>query len=96
MLQSGSSLARSTPTIIRRTTISFRVSVPVLSVQMKVVDPSVSTAWSRRTIALRLAMRRTPSDSETVTIAGRPSGIAATASEIATSRSVVSRLRTLS
>ena len=35
-------------------------------------------------MALRSAMRRTPSESATVTMAGRPSGMAATASEIAT------------
>ena len=58
-----------------------RVSVPVLSVQMTVAEPSVSTAASLRTIALRLAMRCMPSDSTTVVTAGSPSGTAATASE---------------
>jgi hypothetical protein len=36
----------------------FSVSVPVLSVQMKVVEPSVSTASSRRTSAPRRAIAR--------------------------------------
>ena len=39
------------------TVISFSVSVPVLSVQMTVVSPSVSTDESRRTSAFRFAMR---------------------------------------
>ena len=39
------------------TAISLRVSVPVLSVQMKVVEPSVSTASRRRTRACRSAIR---------------------------------------
>ena len=37
----------------RRSTISLRVSVPVLSVQITVVEPSVSTAGSSRTTARR-------------------------------------------
>ena len=59
--------------------ISFLVSVPVLSEQITVTAPSVSTAGSRRMIALRRAMRRTPIASATVMIAGSASGIAATA-----------------
>ena len=55
------------------------VRVPVLSVQMTVVEPSVSTAASFRSSACRRAMRITPSDSATVTTAGKPSGTAATA-----------------
>ena len=61
------------------TVISFWVSVPVLSVQMTVVLPSVSTAGSRRTTARRRAMRPTPIAKVMVTAAGRPSGIAPTA-----------------
>ena len=53
--------------------------MPVLSEQMTVTAPSVSTAGRRRTIALRRAMRRTPIASATVMIAGSASGIAATA-----------------
>jgi hypothetical protein len=63
----------------------FCVSVPVLSVQMTVVDPSVSTAGSRRVTARRCAIRCTPTARAMVTIAGSPSGIAATASETAAS-----------
>ena len=54
--------------------------MPVLSEQMTVVDPSVSTEASRFMIALRLASRPTPIARVTVTTAGRPSGMAATAS----------------
>ncbi len=61
------------------TVISLRVSVPVLSEQMTVTEPSVSTAGRRRMMALRRAMRCTPMASAMVMIAGRPSGIAATA-----------------
>ena len=56
------------------------MSVPVLSVQMTMVLPSVSTAGSLRMMARRFAMRFTPIASVTVTAAGSPSGIAATAS----------------
>ena len=45
-----------------RTVISFFVSVPVLSDAITLAEPSVSTAARCRTIALRLAMRCTPSD----------------------------------
>ena len=41
----------------RLTVISFSVSVPVLSVQITVVSPSVSTDESRRTSAFRRAIR---------------------------------------
>ena len=46
---------------------------------MTLVEPSVSTAASLRTSALRRDMRSTPTASATVTTAGRPSGTAATA-----------------
>ena len=59
----------------------FWVSVPVLSEQMTDALPSVSTAGSRRMIAPRPTMRLTPSESTMVTMAGRPSGIAETASD---------------
>ncbi len=65
---------------ISRAVILFSVSVPVLSEQIAEVEPSVSTAGSRFTIALRWAISRVPSDSSVVTTAGRPVGIAATAS----------------
>ena len=64
----------------RRTVISFRVSVPVLSEQIVEVLPSVSTTGRRRTSAWRLTMRRTPIASEIVTTAGSASGTTATAS----------------
>ena len=54
---------------------------------MTVAAPSVSTAGSLRTIAPRLAMRCMPSASVMVVIAGRPSGIAATARLTASSSS---------
>ncbi len=50
---------------------------------MTVVLPSVSTAGSLRTIALRFAMRETPIASVIVTAAGSPSGMAPTASATA-------------
>ena len=53
--------------------------MPVLSVQMKLTEPSVSTAGSRRTKALRRAMARAPRASIIVITAGRASGMAATA-----------------
>ena len=70
-----------TPSAGRRaaTRIWFSVSVPVLSVQMTVVSPSVSIAASRRTIAPRRAIARAPSASAAVTVAASPSGTAATA-----------------
>ena len=64
---------------IARTVIWFSVRVPVLSVQITVVDPNVSTAGSRRTTAWPRAMRVTPIARVIVSAAGRPSGIAPTA-----------------
>ncbi len=58
--------------------IRFSVSVPVLSVQMTLVDPSVSTALSRLTSAPRRARTRTPSASASVMVGSRPSGTFAT------------------
>ena len=63
----------------RVTVISPAVSVPVLSVQTTVEDPSASTAGSFRMSALRPAMRRRPTASAMVATAGRPSGTAAIA-----------------
>ncbi len=59
----------------------FWVRVPVLSEQMTEALPSVSTAGSRRMMAPRSAIRRTPMERTTVTMAGRPSGMADTARE---------------
>ncbi len=50
--------------------------------QITVVEPSASTAGSFLITAARLAMRPTPIARVIVTTAGRPSGIAATASAI--------------
>ncbi len=66
------------------TVISLRVSVPVLSEPMTVVEPSVSTAGSLRISALRPAIRRTPKAKATVSTTGRPSGTTATARATAT------------
>ena len=66
-----------------RTVITPVVRVPVLSVQMTVALPRVSTAGSFRINAWRAAIRCTPIASAIVTIAGSPSGTAATASETA-------------
>ena len=68
---------------IARTVIWFSVRVPVLSVQMTVVPPRVSTAGSRRMTARRLAIRETPMARVIVTAAGKPSGIAPTARAMA-------------
>jgi hypothetical protein len=54
-----------------------------LSEQITVVLPSVSTEGSLRTTARRAAMRCTPMASAMVTMAGRPSGMAPTASVMA-------------
>ena len=62
-----------------RTVISLVVRVPVLSEQIRVTEPSVSTAGSLRMIAFRRAICWTPSAKVMVTNAGKPSGIAATA-----------------
>ncbi len=64
---------------MRRSVISLRVSVPVLSEQITETEPSVSTAGSRRMMARRAAMRCTPIASVTVRMAGKPSGMPATA-----------------
>ncbi len=56
----------------------FSVSVPVLSVQMTLVDPSVSTALSRFTSAPLRASSRTATASASVIVGSRPSGTLAT------------------
>ena len=67
--------------------IWFSVRVPVLSVQICEVLPSVSTDASRLTIAPRRASRVVPIARVNATTAGSPSGIAATASETALTNS---------
>jgi len=71
------------PARTRQTDIWLVVSVPVLSEQITDVQPSVSTDGRLRTIAFFFAMRRVPSARHVVMTAGRPSGIAATASATA-------------
>ena len=66
------------------TVILFWVRVPVLSEQMTWVQPSVSTAVSRRMMAFSFAIFVTPIERTTVTTVARPSGMAATASDTAT------------
>ena len=65
------------------TVILFVVRVPVLSEQITVVQPRVSTLGSLRTIAFFFAIYLVPSARHVVITAGNPSGIAATASAIA-------------
>ena len=60
--------------------ISFCVNVPVLSEHITVLLPSVSTAGNFLIILFFFAIFVTPIESTIVTIAGNPSGIAATAS----------------
>jgi len=67
------------PATISCTVIWFSVRVPVLSVQITVVEPRVSTAGSLRIMARFCAMRDTPMARVMVTAAGRPSGMAPTA-----------------
>ena len=59
------------------------VSVPVLSVQITSVEPSVSTAVSRLTRARRAAIRRTPPARDSVIVGSSPSGTFATSSPTA-------------
>ena len=60
------------------TRMRFSVRVPVLSVQITVVEPSVSTALSRLTSAPRRASTRTPTASASVIVGSSPSGTLAT------------------
>ncbi|MNP45984.1 hypothetical protein D3C76_1399520 [compost metagenome] len=61
------------------TVISFMVRVPVLSEQITVIAPRVSTVGSLRIIAFCFAIVCTPRDRIIEIIAGRPSGTEATA-----------------
>ncbi len=70
----------------RSTVIWFSVRVPVLSVQITVVSPSVSTDESRRTSALRFAIRCVARASDSVTVGSRPSGTSATVTPIANTK----------
>jgi hypothetical protein len=62
----------------------FVVRVPVLSLQITVVHPNVSTEGRDLTMALKRAILLVPRAKHVVTTAGRPSGIAATARATAT------------
>ena len=72
-------------TYISSTVILFRVRVPVLSVQMYVTEPRVSTAGSFLIRAFCLTIFLAPRARDMVTTAGRASGMAATAREMAVS-----------
>jgi hypothetical protein len=61
-----------------RAVIRFSVRVPVLSVQMTVADPSVSTAGRCRTTVCRLAIRFDAMAMASVTVGSSPSGTLAT------------------
>ncbi len=61
------------------------VRVPVLSEQITLTEPSVSTLGRRRTSAFTVTSLRAPSANSTVTTAGSASGMAATARLIAVS-----------
>ncbi|MNP13595.1 hypothetical protein D3C76_1058820 [compost metagenome] len=61
------------------TDILFCVSVPVLSEQIILTEPNVSTAGSFLTMALIFDILVTPSANTIATMAGKPSGMAATA-----------------
>ena len=70
-------------TKILLTCIWFKVNVPVLSLHITLTHPNVSTLCNFLTIAFTLLRRWTPSDKTIVTTANNPSGITATAKEIA-------------
>ena len=69
--------------LTRQTDIWLVVSVPVLSEQITEVHPSVCTDGKLRTIAFFFAIRLVPRARHVVMTAGRPSGMAATASTTA-------------
>ena len=77
-----------------RTVIWFAVSVPVLSVQMAVVEPSVSTLESFFTSTLRLAIRCAATDSAIVSVGSSPSGTLATMMPIANTKASSCVIRT--
>ena len=73
------------------TIISFIVSVPVLSVLIALVAPSVSTSVRFFTTALASASCLAPIDSRPETNAGRPVGIAEIAIAVPSSSSSLER-----
>ena len=64
------------------------VKVPVLSEQITEVQPSVCTEGRLRTMEFFLAIRLVPKAKQVVITAGKPSGMAATASATAICRSI--------
>ena len=68
--------------------MAFIVSVPVLSLLITVVPPSVSTSVSDLTTAFASASRCAPDDSISCTNVGRPVGMAEIAVEMHSSTSV--------
>ena len=66
--------------------------MPVLSLQITLVQPRVSTLASRFTMALRLAIFDTPMANVTAVTAGNPSGMVATANATERLRSSVKPL----
>lgn len=63
--------------------IFYSLRMKQITVYYHFFSPRVSTVGSFLTIALRLAIRMTPSAKVTVTTIGKPSGIAATAKLLA-------------
>ena len=78
----GAPISKSAPTATCVTVILFSVSVPVLSQQITVAEPRVSTAGRLFTSAFFLAIRCTPNAIIMVAVAGRPSGIMDIASDM--------------
>ena len=79
---------QSPPASIVVTVIAFIVSVPVLSLLITVVPPSVSTSVSDFTTAFDSARCCAPDESIVCTNVGRPTGIAEIAVEMQSSSSV--------
>lgn len=61
--------------------VKKRLHIPVLSEQITLTLPNASTLGNFLTIALRFDILKTPRASVTVVTMGRPSGMAATASD---------------
>lgn len=76
---SKSKVVSSSKVNILVTVIIFSVSVPVLSTQITLTDPRVSTDGNFFIIAFFFAILKIPNPKVTATTIGRPSGIAATA-----------------
>ncbi len=70
------------------TVISFFVNVPVLSEQITVIEPNVSTEGSPLMIAFSFAISCTPTDRIMVKTAGNPSGTIDTTKAIVAERRI--------